>query len=137
MKTNKLVLGTAQLGLNYGIANKSGKPAENKVFEIMKYAVENGMSYFDTAYSYGDSEITIGKFLNSYKAYKNKLNIITKMPSLKKTENNEKNMNYYFFQSLHRLGQESIFCYMVHDFKSIKFNCDKIEKFFTKLSLMT
>ena len=62
MKENKLVLGTAQLGLNYGVANKTGKPTQNKAFEIMKYAVENGINYFDTAYNYGNSEIIIGKF---------------------------------------------------------------------------
>lgn len=62
MKANKIVLGTAQLGLDYGIANKIGKPEENKAFEIMKYAVENGINYFDTAYSYGNSEIIIRKF---------------------------------------------------------------------------
>lgn len=133
MKTNKLVLGTAQLGLNYGIANKSGKPAENKVFEIMKYAVENGMSYFDTAYNYGNSEIVIGKFLNIYGAYKNKIKIITKMVSLKEEKLDEKNINNLFFESLHRLGQDSIYCYMVHDFNDIKNNCDEIAHSFTKL----
>ena len=133
MKTNKLVLGTAQLGLNYGIANKKGKPLESEAFEIMKFAVENGISYLDTAYSYGDSEITIGKFLNSYKAYKNKLNIITKMASLKEEKLDEKNINNRFFESLHRLGQESIYCYMIHDFSDIENNCDEIGKVFLKL----
>jgi len=46
MRENKLVLGTAQLGLDYGIANKLGKPAENKAFDIMKYAAENGINYY-------------------------------------------------------------------------------------------
>lgn len=133
MKTNKLVLGTAQLGLNYGIANKSGKPTENKVFEIMKYAVENGISYFDTAYSYGNSEIIIGKFLNIYEAYKNKIKIITKMVSLKEEKLDEKNINNLFFESLHRLGQDSIYCYMIHNFNDIENNCDEVGKFFLKL----
>jgi len=133
MKENKLVLGTAQLGLNYGIANKTGKPEENKAFEIMKYAAEKGISYFDTAYSYGNSEIIIGKFLNTYKSYKNKINIITKMASLKKEKLDEKNINNHFFESLHRLGQESIYCYMIHDFNDMKNNCDEIAYSFTKL----
>lgn len=133
MKENKLVLGTAQLGLDYGIANKIGKPEENKAFEIMKYAVENGIDYFDTAYSYGNSEIIIGKFLNFHKKYKNKINIITKMPSSKKEKLNEKDINNRFFESLHRLRQESIYCYMVHDFIDIKNNCDEIGNIFLKL----
>ncbi len=133
MKENKLVLGTAQLGVNYGIANKLGKPAENKAIEIMKYAAENGISYFDTAYSYGNSEIIIGKFLNTYKSYKNKINIITKMASLNKEKLGEKDINNRFFKSLHRLGQESIYCYMIHDFSDIENNCDEIGKVFLKL----
>lgn len=133
MKENKLVLGTAQFGLDYGIANKIGKPEENKAFEIMKYAVENGINYFDTAYSYGNSETTIGKFLNIFEVYKNKINIITKMPSLKKEKLNEKNINNRFFESLHRLGQESIYCYMIHDFSDIENNCDEIGNIFLKL----
>ncbi len=133
MKENNLVLGTAQLGLDYGIANKEGRPSEKEAFGIMKYAAENGINYFDTAYSYGNSETTIGKFLNTYEAYKNKINIITKMPSLKKEKSNEKNINNRFFESLNRVGQKSIYCYMVHDFNDIRNNCDEIGKVFLKL----
>lgn len=133
MKENKLILGTAQLGLDYGIANKEGRPAEKEAFKIMKYAVESGIFYFDTAYSYGNSEIIIGKFLNFYKNYKNKINIITKMVPLNSEKIDEKIINNYFFNSLYRLGQESIYCYMVHDFNDIKNNCDLIAKTFYKL----
>ena len=133
MKESKLVLGTAQLGLDYGIANKEGRPPEKEAFKIMKYAIENGILYFDTAHSYGNSEIIIGKFLNLHKNYKNKINIITKMPSLKKEKLNEKNINNRFSESLNRLGQKSTYCYMVHDFNDIKNNCDKIAYSFAKL----
>jgi aryl-alcohol dehydrogenase-like predicted oxidoreductase len=133
MKKNKLVLGTAQLGLDYGIANKIGKPEEKKSFEIMEYAVENGINYFDTAYSYGNSEIIIGKFLNFHKNYKNKVNIITKIPSLKNEKISEKTIFNYFLESISRLKQESIYCYMIHDFKDIKNNCEEIGKAFLKL----
>jgi len=133
MKENKLVLGTAQLGLDYGIANKSGKPEENKAFEIMKYAAEKGINYFDTAYSYGNSEIIIGKFLKIHEKYKNKVNIITKMAPLNKEKLEEKDINNRFFESLHRLRQESIYCYMIHNFSDIENDCDEIGKVFLKL----
>ncbi len=48
------------------------------------------------------------------------------MPSLKKEKLNEKDINNRFFESLHRLGQESIYCYMIHDFSAIENNCDEI-----------
>jgi len=133
MKENKLVLGTAQLGLDYGIANTVGKPTKKQAIEIIKYAVENGINYFDTAYSYGNSEIIICKFLNTYKSYKNKINIITKMVPLNKEKSDENEINYRFFESLNRLGQKSIYCYMIHDYNDIKNNCDLINDIFLKL----
>lgn len=80
MKANKIVLGTVQLGFNHGIANKKKKnhlQATSDAFGIIKYLLENGISYIDTVYSYGNSEIIIGKYLNPSKKYKNKVNIIT------------------------------------------------------------
>ncbi len=130
MEKNKLVLGTVQLGLDYGIANKTGKPTPSEAIEIMEYAVENGVLYFDTAYSYGYSEIIIGKFLNIDKSYRDKVSIITKMPPLNSKELDEGNINDYFFESLRKLGQESIYCYMVHNFGDIEKNCDKIGEAF-------
>ena len=56
-----LVLGTAQLGMNYGIANKRGKPDFENAMEIVKAAFENGVKFFDTAQAYGDSETVLGK----------------------------------------------------------------------------
>lgn len=133
MKESKIVLGTAQLGSNYGIANKEGKPAEKDSFRIMKYAIEKGIFYFDTAYCYGNSEIIIGKFLNFYNDCENKINIITKMASLSNEIISEKIIRKFFFNSLHRLEQESIYCYMIHDFNDVKNNCDLISKTFFKL----
>ena len=130
MNANKLVLGTAQLGLNYGIANKTGKPTKGESFNIMKLAVESGISYFDTAYSYGDSEIVIGKFFESYGEYGGKVNIITKMPAFGGRIITEKLINKYFFESLGRLNEESVYCYMIHDFNDIVNNSDIIGKVF-------
>jgi len=53
---NKFVLGTVQLGINYGITNKTGKPTEKQSIEIIKYAIENNINTFDTANEYGESE---------------------------------------------------------------------------------
>jgi len=134
MKENKLVLGTAQLGFNYGIANTIGKPTEENALEIMKYAAENGIYYFDTSYDYGDSEIRIGRFLSCCEEnYCNKINIITKLPSLRGKEINGEIIKYFFFKSLHRLNQKLLYCYMVHDFNDINNNCDIVSKTFLKL----
>lgn len=36
---SKLTLGTVQLGLSYGIANKTGKPSQKKAFDMLDTAV--------------------------------------------------------------------------------------------------
>ena len=54
-------IGTAQFGMEYGVANKIGQPTQYQVYEIVKYAIDNGCQYFDTAQSYGISETILGK----------------------------------------------------------------------------
>lgn len=77
---SKLTLGTAQLGLNYGIANINGKPDYPKICEILKAAADHGVNSFDTAPLYGDSEKIIGSFLSSYPHFSEPPIIVTKLP---------------------------------------------------------
>jgi aryl-alcohol dehydrogenase-like predicted oxidoreductase len=58
--TSSLVLGTAQLGFPYGIANKTGQPDQRTVRQIIRTAWDNGIKEFDTAQDYGDSEKVLG-----------------------------------------------------------------------------
>lgn len=58
---SRLVLGTVQLGLPYGIANTSGRPDHEHALAIVRAAVENGVLEFDTAQGYGDSERVLGR----------------------------------------------------------------------------
>jgi spore coat polysaccharide biosynthesis protein SpsF len=76
----KLVLGTAQLGMEYGIANKVGKPRFETSREIVRMAIVNGVSYLDTAHAYGDSERTIGQSLQG--GWQGRAKIITKLSPL-------------------------------------------------------
>ena len=39
----KLALGTAQFGMDYGIANKSGQVSPNKIDRIIAYSYKNGI----------------------------------------------------------------------------------------------
>ena len=57
---SKLMLGTVQFGLNYGVANTAGKPSFDTVKDILKTAYEGGVTTLDTAPEYGDSEEVIG-----------------------------------------------------------------------------
>ena len=58
---SKLMLGTVQFGLDYGVANASGKPSYETARGIISKAFEGGVTAFDTAAGYGDSEKVIGR----------------------------------------------------------------------------
>ena len=60
---SKLMLGTVQFGMNYGVANTTGKPSFETVKAILKEAYDGGINALDTAPEYGDSEEVIGKAL--------------------------------------------------------------------------
>ncbi len=62
---SKFTLGTVQLGVNYGMANSSGKPSEEQSFGILDTALANGVTSFDTASHYGDSEQVVGDWIKS------------------------------------------------------------------------
>ncbi len=59
----KLILGTVQLGMPYGIANTAGQPDRATARRIVQAALENGITCFDTAQAYGDSESVLGAVL--------------------------------------------------------------------------
>ncbi|SEQ45881.1 Predicted oxidoreductase [Virgibacillus subterraneus] len=67
-------LGTVQLGMDYGIANKQGRPDQDASFSILRNALEAGVCSFDTAHAYGESEQVLGSFFTD----KDKATIITK-----------------------------------------------------------
>ena len=56
-------LGTAQLGLPYGIANRTGQPDAQRAAAMVEAAWRGGIRYFDTAQAYGDSEAVLGRAL--------------------------------------------------------------------------
>ena len=59
MNLSKIALGTAQLGLNYGINNSSGKPSHQEIESILNFALSQGIDTLDTAIAYGDSETVL------------------------------------------------------------------------------
>ncbi|MGE6779340.1 aldo/keto reductase [Vreelandella titanicae] len=76
----RLVLGTAQFGLKYGIANKEGQPEEATVERITRSAIANGVQFFDTARAYGGSERVLGNVLAE--GWSSRVTIITKLSTL-------------------------------------------------------
>jgi len=73
----ELVLGCAQLGLAYGIANTAGQPSRGEAVELLRRAADSGIAQFDTARAYGDSEARLGEALGG-----RDVTIITKLSPL-------------------------------------------------------
>ena len=56
----KLVLGTAQFGMKYGIDNNNIFRSKSIINKVLKEAKKNKIFYLDTALSYGDAQKKIG-----------------------------------------------------------------------------
>ena len=94
--SKKIIIGTAQFGMKYGIANRIGKIKSSEIFKILNYSKKNGVKYLDTANSYKKSENEIGNYL---KKTKNKFDIITKF-----SFENNLTLEDQFFQSIRSLN---------------------------------
>jgi hypothetical protein len=57
---SRLVIGTAQFGTSYGIANGGGQVPRTEVDNILSYALAQGIASLDTAVGYGESEAILG-----------------------------------------------------------------------------
>lgn len=62
MVNDRLVLGTVQFGLTYGVNNAVGKPSQDQVFRMLDLAFESGITTLDTADAYGDATEVLGKY---------------------------------------------------------------------------
>jgi len=109
----KLVIGSAQLGMKYGLFNN--KPISIKEFKkIEKLVFKSNINFIDTAISYGDSENIIG---NS--KLKN-LNIITKIKLPEKKDIYIKDwVSKEISKSLNRLKIKNIYGVLIHDYRDL------------------
>ena len=112
---SKSVLGTTQFGIkNYGISNFSKKKIINSnIIEILNYAWNSGIRYYDTAPSY-NSEKILGKFIKNRKISK-KINIITKVSKINRKKPIKEQIRKSIIKSLNSLGVNKIFTLLFHN----------------------
>ena len=108
---NKLALGTAQFGLDYGVTNSEGKVQVEEVELILGCAKENSINTLDTAASYGNSEEVLGSIGIS------DFQIITKTIPLK---NGVDEVIKHFQQSLTFLNKSSVNGLLIHNVNEIE-----------------
>jgi hypothetical protein len=75
-RVQRLALGTAQFGLDYGVANNAGQVSLSEAKRIVVLAHESGIDTIDTAIGYGDSERNLGQIGVA------RFKLVTKLPAL-------------------------------------------------------
>jgi predicted aldo/keto reductase-like oxidoreductase len=91
---------------------ENGQIDEPHATKMLRYAVDHGVNYVDTAYPYhnGESEPFVGRALQG--GFREKVNLATKLPSwmIKSREDMDKYLN----EQLKRLQTDHIDFYLVH-----------------------
>jgi len=82
---SRLMLGTVQFGLPYGVANRRGQPTYHEVVEILAAAAEGGVNCCDTAAIYGASEEVLGRALHELHLSE-RMTVVTKLRPLTPAE---------------------------------------------------
>jgi uncharacterized protein len=96
---------------------------EDESIKMVRYAVNNGVNYFDTAYNYKDSEKIVGRALDG--GLRDKVIIATKIPVWKMEEPEE--FECYLTKELEDLRTHYIDFYLLHNLN--KENWEKVKKF--------
>jgi spore coat polysaccharide biosynthesis protein SpsF len=111
----ELVVGSVQLGLDYGAANRTGKPARETALRLVKRAADAGVAAFDTARAYGDAEERLGEALCG-----RKVRTITKLSPLSDLTLDASPatvkgaVDKSVFESLSALQKSSLDCLLLH-----------------------
>ena len=116
--TGKLVLGTVQFGVQYGI-NSAGRPDEQMVKAILEEAQALGINTLDTSSGYGEAEEILGRTISKGHPFK----IVSKYPK------GNVPVKEMFLSSLDRLKVNSLYGYLLHHFEVYRDNPDVWREF--------
>lgn len=108
---SKLVLGTVQFGLQYGV-NSAGRPTQEAVKGILNEAAKGGITTLDTSSAYGNSEEVLGESIETPGQFK----IVSKYPK------EDVPVGEMFNSSLKRLKEDNLYGYLLHHFEVYKNN---------------
>ncbi len=116
---------------------KKDNPAnidEEKTIEMIRYAIDHGVNYVDTAWPYHEkqSEIAVGKALQD--GYREKVKLATKLPTWRIEKKDD--VDKYLNKQLEKLQTDHIDCYLLHTLDKKKWpklkeigTLERLEKF--------
>ncbi len=96
---------------------------EPKAIEMVRYAIDHGVNYIDTAYAYAGSEVVVGKALQD--GYREKVILVTKLPTWLIKDKSD--MPKLLEEQLKRLQTDYIDIYLLHNLYAE--NWDIVKKF--------
>ncbi|MBS83169.1 MAG: hypothetical protein CMD65_03445 [Gammaproteobacteria bacterium] len=97
--------------MDYGIANKSGQLNQHEIDRIVSFSTKNDILYFDTAQSYGNSEIVLG---NAIKKLNDKSNLKVISKVVPNINYNLKKVISSIDESLKKLKINSLYALLAH-----------------------
>lgn len=106
---NNIIIGTAQLGTNYGIANKITNISTKDKIKFLNYCYSKNYDSFDTAYAYENSHKILGSWIKNYNVHPK---LSTKIPNLNDYAN--KNIELLFSEVLKKLNVSKINNLLLH-----------------------
>ena len=116
-KVSALGFGTMRLPI---IDKDQAKVNEAETIKLIRYAVDHGVNYVDTAYTYHDglSEVAVGKALKG--KYRKRAKIATKMPVF--LVNSKQDLDNILNQQMNRLDTNFIDFYLFHSLNKMLWN---------------
>lgn len=106
----RLGLGTVQWGLDYGIANVAGRPADAEISAMLEMAAAAGIDTLDTAHAYGEAQAVLGRL----KARRGGFRIVTKTAVPLPGADAAAAAVRGFADSLAVLGEDAVYALMAH-----------------------
>jgi aryl-alcohol dehydrogenase-like predicted oxidoreductase len=113
-RRNRLVLGTVQFGLPYGVSHEGGRVPAEEARNILELAAVAGIDMLDTAAAYGESEEILGAIVGAESPFA----VVTKTLPIRAKAIDEAaiaRIETSFRDSLRKLRRDKVYALLAHD----------------------